>query len=362
MHRIYKAEIKNDYKICTTFFNGEVREYDLEKNLSGSQEWKRLKRYKDLSEKMIINANRTRLDLIAGISIDSENLYYEGILIEVSYIDDLNIQIATRLQAIRESMGMTQAQLEKKTGIHQAEISKIERGIGNPSVNTLKRIADATGHRLCISFADRNIQQNEPLSKNAAPYLKAGKMQGEYTIDDVMTLPEDVKVELIDGCIYDMAQPGILHQEISMELSAEIYQFIRKKKGKCKVLNTFALTFEEDRNNYLVPDLGIICDPKKIHPDMVVGAPDFILEIASKSNYRHDYGVKQKIYMEKGVQEYWILDPMKKCLIVYQYGNENDCIPKLHQLDEVVDVNIYKGELKIDLNPIQEMIQRYGKQ
>ena len=76
---------------------------------------------------------------------------------------------------------------------------------------------------------------------------------------------------------------------------------------------------------------------------MVVGAPDFILEITSKSNYRHDYGVKQKIYMEKGVQEYWILDPMKKCLIVYQYGNENDCIPKLHQLDEVVDVNIYKG-------------------
>ena len=43
-----------------------------------------------------------------------------------------------------------------------------------------------------------------------------------YTIDDIYSLPEGERAELIDGQIYDMAPPSRHHQEISMELSTAI--------------------------------------------------------------------------------------------------------------------------------------------
>ena len=49
--------------------------------------------------------------------------------------------------------GMSQKQLEAATGIDQSDISKIERGVANPSVSTLERIAKALGGKLAISIA-----------------------------------------------------------------------------------------------------------------------------------------------------------------------------------------------------------------
>ena len=46
----------------------------------------------------------------------------------------------------------TQKQLSEQTGIYQADISKIERGLANPSLSTLKRLADGMGLKLRIAF------------------------------------------------------------------------------------------------------------------------------------------------------------------------------------------------------------------
>lgn len=59
------------------------------------------------------------------------------------------------IQAIidaRVSSGMSQQELSKKTGIAQGDISKIERGNGNPSVKTLQRLAAGMGKKLKIEF------------------------------------------------------------------------------------------------------------------------------------------------------------------------------------------------------------------
>ena len=52
----------------------------------------------------------------------------------------------------RMSQGMTQQQLAEKTGIKQGDISKLERGNGNPSLRTLQRLADGLGMKLSITF------------------------------------------------------------------------------------------------------------------------------------------------------------------------------------------------------------------
>lgn len=52
----------------------------------------------------------------------------------------------------RQSTGMTQKQLAEKTGIAQADISKLERGSANPSIKTLCRLAAGLGMKVRLEF------------------------------------------------------------------------------------------------------------------------------------------------------------------------------------------------------------------
>ena len=52
----------------------------------------------------------------------------------------------------RKSAGLTQKQLSEKTGITQADISKLESGNANPSLRTLQRLASGMGMKVKIEF------------------------------------------------------------------------------------------------------------------------------------------------------------------------------------------------------------------
>ena len=55
----------------------------------------------------------------------------------------------------RTSQNMTQKELAERTGINQADISKLEKGTRNPSVNLLKRLAEGLGMALNIEFVPK---------------------------------------------------------------------------------------------------------------------------------------------------------------------------------------------------------------
>ena len=55
----------------------------------------------------------------------------------------------------RTSQNLTQKELAERTGINQADISKLENGTRNPSVNLLKRLADGMGMVLKIEFVPK---------------------------------------------------------------------------------------------------------------------------------------------------------------------------------------------------------------
>lgn len=68
--------------------------------------------------------------------------------------DELEVEYAIMnaiLQA-RHDLGLSQSQLSEKTGITQPDISKLENGKANPSIATLKKLADAFGKKLQIQF------------------------------------------------------------------------------------------------------------------------------------------------------------------------------------------------------------------
>ena len=54
------------------------------------------------------------------------------------------------------AQNLTQKELSKRTGINQADISKLENGTRNPTVNLLKRLAEGMGMELRIQFISKN--------------------------------------------------------------------------------------------------------------------------------------------------------------------------------------------------------------
>ena len=60
----------------------------------------------------------------------------------------------------RISQNLTQKELAERTGINQADISKLENGTRNPSLKLLKRLADGMGMTLKIEFVPKNVAKN----------------------------------------------------------------------------------------------------------------------------------------------------------------------------------------------------------
>ena len=71
---------------------------------------------------------------------------------EFEELDDEFLLVRTLTEARKEA-GMTQQQLAEKSGVHQVNISRIEYGTGNPSVETLQKLAKGMGKKLIIAFA-----------------------------------------------------------------------------------------------------------------------------------------------------------------------------------------------------------------
>jgi len=73
-----------------------------------------------------------------------------------NFVDyDIEAELCELIANARNQLGITQKQLAEKSGVSQANISKIENGIYKPSIPILKRIAEGLGKRLVIEFADR---------------------------------------------------------------------------------------------------------------------------------------------------------------------------------------------------------------
>lgn len=70
------------------------------------------------------------------------------------------------------------------------------------------------------------------------------------------------------------------------------------------------------------------------------GSPDLIIEIASPASSKMDYIKKNVLYLEAGVKEYWIVNPIKEWVTVYRY--EEDVAPTNYTFTQPITVGIYK--------------------
>lgn len=67
------------------------------------------------------------------------------------------MDIIKAMVRVRKEQNMTQAELSARTGINQGDISRLERGTRNPSLNMLKKLADGLGMQLKIEFLPKDM-------------------------------------------------------------------------------------------------------------------------------------------------------------------------------------------------------------
>ena len=181
--------------------------------------------------------------------------------------------------------------------------------------------------------------------------------QGSYTLEDYLSLPEEQRVELIDGVFYDMGAPASPHQLIGGEIYRQIANFIRDRKGSCiPFIAPTDVQLDRDNRTIVQPDVMIVCDRSKINRSRIFGAPDFILEVLSLSTRNKDIFIKSAKYMAAGVKEYWMVDTMKKTVITYDLRVRDDTEIRMFTFEDKVPVMLYDGELVIDFREIAEYI------
>ncbi len=168
--------------------------------------------------------------------------------------------------------------------------------------------------------------------------IEGGKQT--YTVADIEALPPGGRAEPIDGEMFVMEAPSITHQRILGELYVQIYTHFKNNKGPCEVFISPAVYVKDDIHNYVEPDITVVCKEDRLDEKGCHGAPDWVIEIASPSNKYMDYGRKLMLYQSAGVREYWIVDPAKKIVTIYDFAQENG--PDIHPFTEPVKVGIYE--------------------
>lgn len=171
----------------------------------------------------------------------------------------------------------------------------------------------------------------------------------EHTIDDIYALPEGQRAELIDGQMYMMATPSTKHQRLVKEFTYQIENYIRGKNGDCEVLPApFAVFLNADDRTYVEPDISVICDKDKLNDKGCNGAPDWIIEIVSPGSRQMDYYKKLFQYRMANVKEYWVVDPDKQMITVYNFEQD---IMEEYTFSDIVKAGIYE-DLEIDFSKI----------
>ena len=151
-HKALQLRFLEGTNLEVTFEDGLVKRFDM------SAQFDEFPEYRALEDRVLFESGQLNSFYIYWtdfLDIETEEIYDCGTTVRKT--DPFQAgNFGAPVSAARKSRGVSQASLAEKTGIDQSDISKIERGIANPSVKTLQRIANALDCDLVIKFRSRN--------------------------------------------------------------------------------------------------------------------------------------------------------------------------------------------------------------
>lgn len=150
-HKIVSVKPMENFILLVGFQNGIEKTYDMRTLYPVFPQFEVFENNVSLFNQVQVDMGGYGISWNDDLDLDAEDIWEDGIEVDKKEMDIVSL-LAENLIRAREIAGMTQKQLSESTGIYQADISKIERGLANPSLSTLKRLADGMGLRLRIEF------------------------------------------------------------------------------------------------------------------------------------------------------------------------------------------------------------------
>ena len=147
-----------------------------------------------------------------------------------------------------------------------------------------------------------------------------------YTYADYLTWRLKDRIELIMGRIFRMSPaPSSEHQQIVSALHGNLYQYF--KHTHCQVFPApfdvvLPSASEEKLDTVVQPDITIICDSSKITAKGCMGSPDMVVEVVSKGSIRKDLHEKFALYEQHAINEYWLVLPSERSLIIFTLNDK----------------------------------------
>ena len=260
----------------------------------------------------------------------------------------------------KKEYGYSIEELARRSGVPIGTLQKILSGTTkSPRSDTLRKLEAALISPLSHPYTDVSGSTGscfvaEPPGYYGSAALSSDEIdysRSDYTLVDYLALPDDIRVELIDGKFYDMAAPHIGHQGLGGELFFSLTNYVRRKNGPCiPFISPIDVQLDEDDRTVVQPDVAIICDRSRFRNGRIFGAPDFVAEVLSPSTRKKDLSIKLYKYINAGVREYWIIDPQKGKIVVYDI--EHDILPSIYSFSDSVPVLIWDGECEVDFADI----------
>jgi Uma2 family endonuclease len=179
------------------------------------------------------------------------------------------------------------------------------------------------------------------------------------TWNDYRQLPDEQRVEIIGGKIFDMSPaPSARHQSIAGELSFQLTGFFKGKPCKPFIAPTDLKLSDED---VVQPDLMVVCNQDQIKETHVEGAPTLVVEILSPSTQSHDRKLKMELYARSGVNEVWLVSPLPPGIEVFLLDGETYRFVGMYQIEDEFKSPSF-DELKLDMEAVFDFPLEPGEQ
>lgn len=328
---------------------------------------------------------------------------------------------AEEMNEIRRMLGLTYQKISEAAGIPLSTVQKILEGrTKNPRIDTMRQLGEALNqmkysyyYKLYgpLPYAPYDAWENGTYGRSGEQVDTVREPGGHYgsgtasparhlyTCQERDAMPQTPRTELIDGRLYTMESPSVAHQVTVLEISTQIHACLRVHQQSCMVF-VAPTDVRIDRDDYtaLVPDLFIVCNRDQITAKYIQGAPDCVMEVLSPSTRAVDQRDKFIKYLNGGVREYWMIDPDRRKVIVYNMmlvedsadtegegttaadgaagsdhsgnstkeevmtgtGMRNGYDVTIYGFSDRIPLLISQGKCLIDMNPIREALERLG--
>ena len=273
----------------------------------------------------------------------------------------------------KKEFGYSNEKIAELSGLPLSTVQKVLSGTTRSPRRSTILALESVFPKETASFSYGNTESRpkyyvrEPSSAYSVPHYLPDTPQdrfpnqGSYTIEDYLALPDDQRVELIDGVFYDMSAPTTPHQVITMRLTVQLFNFISANHGQCMVFAAPTdVQLDCDDKTIVQPDVFVVCDRSKLNKARLFGAPDFAIEVLSPSTRSKDILIKTAKYMKAGVKEYWQIDPQNETIVKYIFlppdseNPEGNIKINIFGFSDSVPVTIFNDECVINFKEIRD--------